>query len=89
MEKSNWTKASVSLAIFGFINIVLFIALSSLVGQVFDMVDEQANITGVSSDVSPIIGMLRTVFGLMFVLSMIGLAVWFIMGGHEEEFEEY
>jgi len=89
MAKSNWTKASVGLATFGFINMVLFVTLSLPVGQIFDMVDEQANISGVSSDVNPFISMLRTVFGLMFVLSMLGLVIWFLLGAHEEEYEEY
>jgi len=35
----------------------------------------------------PIFDMLRTVFGMMFVLSMIGLAVWFFLFSHKDEYE--
>lgn len=89
MADSNWTKTSMGLAIFGFINLVLFITLSSPVGTIFDMVEEQSGIHGVASDVVPLLNNFRTVFGLVFVLSMFGLAVWFFLGSHKFEYESY
>ena len=86
---SNWTRASVGLATFGFINLILFIILSSPITTIFDLVEEQANESGVGSDVSPMITMWRTTFGVVFVLSFVGLIIWFLLGTHEEEGEEY
>jgi len=86
---SNWTRASVGLATFAFINLILFVVLSTPVGTIFDMVEHQANESGVGSDVTPMINMWRTTFGVVFVLSFIGLLVWFLLGSHEEEGEDY
>ena len=89
LADSNWTKTSMGLAIFGFINMVLFITLSSPVGTLFDMIDDQAVTHGVDSQVSPLLDNFRTIFGLAFVLSMFGLAVWFFLGSHKFEYEQY
>jgi len=92
-DMSNWTRTSVGLAVFGFINMVLFLTLSSPVGTVFNVVEEQSNETlngtGYDSDVSGVIGNLRTIFGLVFVFSMFGLALWFFLGSHKQEYEDY
>jgi len=45
--------------------------------------------TDVKTNTVPILNTIRTLFGLMFVLSMIGLIIWFLLGAHEEEYEEY
>jgi len=89
MAKNNWTRASVGLATFGFINLLLFIVLSSPVTTIFDMIDQEGQDMGVDSDVTPLINAFRTVFGLMFIFSMVGLIIWFFLGAHEEEYEEY
>ena len=86
---ASWARTAVALATFGFINFVLFIVLSSPMGSIFGLVEEQADEMGVADDVSPIIDVWRTVFGFTFVASMIGLIVWFFLGSHEEEYEEY
>jgi len=85
---ANWAKTSVGLITFAFITLVLFIVLSSPIATIFDMIDDEAEDMNVSADVSPIISTFRTVFGMMFVLSMIGLGVWFFLGSHEEEYEQ-
>lgn len=85
----NWSRASISLATFGFINMILFIALSSPVTTIFDMVQDEGENMGVNADVTPLISIFRTIFGLMFVFSMVGLVMWFFLGSHEEEYEEY
>jgi hypothetical protein len=87
---ANWARQSIALATFAFINLVLFLALSSPFNLIMDTIDDQADNpeSDVADDVTPIITSLRTVFGLIFVLSLIGLIVWFILGSHEEEFEE-
>ena len=85
---ASWARASVGLITFAFITLVLFIVLSSPITTIFDLIDDEATQMDVDSDVTPIISTFRTVFGLSFVLSMIGLAVWFALGAHEEEFEQ-
>jgi len=86
---TNWTKASIGLATFSFINLVLFITFSTPIGTIFTLIEDQSTEMGIDADVHPIISSLRTVFGLMFVLSGAGLIVWFFLGSHREEFEEY
>lgn len=85
----SWARTAVALATFGFVNLILFIVLSSPMGNIFGMVEEQAEEMGVADDVNPMIDMWRTVFGFTFVASMIGLIVWFFLGSHEEEYEQY
>jgi len=82
-------KAGISLATFGFINLVLFITLSTPVGQIFTMLETEGESQGVNADVTPLIEIFRTVFGMMFVLSMVGLVIWAFLGAHEQEYEEY
>jgi len=86
---ASWARTSVAIVTFGFINLVLFIVLSAPIGNIFGLVEDQADEMGISSDVDPIINVWRTVFGFTFVASMIGLVVWFFLGSHEEEYEEY
>jgi len=84
-----WVKSSIGLAVFGFINLVLFIVLSNPFGLLMDKISEESVKMGIESDVNPFLDMWRTVFGLMFVLSMFGLAVWFFLGSHRSEYEQY
>jgi len=86
---TSWARTSVAIVTFGFINLVLFIVLSSPMGSIFGLVEEQAEEMGIEDDVNPMINIWRTVFGFTFVASMIGLVVWFFLGAHEEEYEEY
>lgn len=89
MASTNWMKASVGLATFGFINFALFIALSTPYGQLLDTISEESEKIGIEDDVDPILDMWREVFGICFVLSMFGLAVWFLLGAHRDEYEEF
>jgi FlaG/FlaF family flagellin (archaellin) len=43
----------------------------------------------VSAEIDSFITMFQTVFGTVFALSMIGLIMWFFLGSHEEEHEQY
>lgn len=86
---TSWVKASIGLAVFGFINLVLFVVLSQPTTMIFNTVENQSSNFGVSAQVNPILNMIRTVFGVTFVLSMVGLVVWFFLGSHVEEGEEY
>lgn len=85
----NWVRGAIGLATFGFINLVLFLVLNSPMEQIFGIVGNYSTQFGVASPMAPILSMLRVVFGLTFVLSMIGLIVWFFLGAHQEEYEQY
>lgn len=84
---SDWVKASIGLATFSFINLVLFIAISNPFELVMSNIDTEAQNMNVSNDVSPFINNLRTIFGITFVLSAIGAILWFILGTHKDEYE--
>lgn len=88
-EQQSWARMSIYLATFGFINLILFIVLSSPMGMIFDMIDEQSERLDVQADTVDFIDMFRTIFGLMFVFSMAGLVLWFFLGAHREEYEQY
>jgi len=84
--------AAVGLVTFGFINLILFIVLSSPFGTLTDLIEEQsdsAHLNVQSGNVTSYLDNFKRVFGLSFVLSMTGLVVWFFLGSHKEEFEEY
>jgi len=89
MATTNWMKASIGLATFGFINLALFIVLSSPFGQILDTISDESHELNIDDDVDPFLDIWRTVFGMTFVLSMFGLAVWFFLGSHRDEYEEH
>ena len=89
MATQSWAKISIGLATFAFINLVLFLTLSQPMDLIFSTIHNLSNQTNVSGDVFPFITMFRTIFGLTFVLSMGGLILWFFLGSHREEYEEY
>jgi len=39
--------------------------------------------------ITPLFGMIRTIFGMTFVLSMVALGVWFFLGAHKEEHRQF
>ena len=82
-------KASLGLASFGFITVVLFIVLSQPFEDIIDAVDDQGEEFGVDSYIHEYLNNLKTIFGLVFVFSLVGLIVWFILGAGREEYEQY
>jgi len=84
----NWVKASIGLVVFSFINLLLFIVFSGPFELILGNLGTEAVNMNISSSVSPIYDNLRTVFGLVFVLSAVGAIVWFILGTHQDEFEQ-
>lgn len=92
MPKGGGGAAAIGLATFAFINLVLFFAMAGPFGQIGDMLIEQSdsshmNVT--SGNVTAHMGKLQTVFGLMFILSIVGLILWFVLGSHRLEGEEF
>jgi len=84
-----WVKQAVGLAVFGFLNLVLFIALSNPFGMLMDTVSEEATKMGVGSAVLPFIANFRMIFGLVFILSTFGLFIWIFLNSHHEEYSQY
>jgi len=82
------TKVGISLATFAFITLVLFIVLSSPVETIFGLIEDQASDMNITKDVNPLIANFRTVFGLTFVFSLVGLIAWALFASHAEEYEE-
>ena len=86
------TAAAVGLATFAFINVVLFIVLAHPYGMLTDIIIEQANpshLNVTSGNVTAYLTNFQIVFGLMFLFSIVGLIIWFLLGSHELEGEEY
>lgn len=84
----SWAKNSVTLITMSFVILVLFIALSSPISQIFGLIDSEAVKLGVDGDVSPLIESFRMTFGLCFCLAMVSIGVWFFLGSHDEPSEE-
>lgn len=84
--------AAVGLITFGFINLVLFIVLANPFGLLTDLIEEQADADHMNLteyNISSYLNNFKTVFGLMFVFSMVGLIIWYFLGSHESEHESY
>jgi len=85
---SNWVKASIGLAVFSFINLMLFIVLSNPFELVLTTIGQEATNMNINGSVSPFLVSLRTIFGITFVLSAIGAIIWFFLGSHQDEYEQ-
>ena len=87
-----WVKQSLGLASFAFINLVLFVAISTPFSNIITMTESVANDTldqdVLDTNIIPFYGYLRTIFGLCFTFSMFGLILGFFLQSHKEEFEE-
>jgi hypothetical protein len=89
----SWVKQSLGLASFAFINLVLFITISTPFNQIIYMTEDAANDTldadVLANNIHPFYGYLRMIFGLCFTFSMIGLILGFFLVSHRNEYEEY
>jgi len=55
----------------------------------WDALRTASNQTGVYSQVNPHLVNIELVLWLIFILSAVGAIIWFILGSHKEEYEEY
>lgn len=89
----SWVKQSLGLASFAFINLVLFIVISTPFNNILVMTEEVANDTldqdVLDRSIAPFYGYLRTIFGLCFTFSMFGLILGFFLQSHKDEYEEH
>ena len=84
----NWITASISLGAFAAIIFILFSVMSGPFGDVIDSIGDSADEMNVEDEVDPFLELYLTVFALIFILSMIGLIAWYILGSHREEYDE-
>ena len=77
------------LGVIGFVNLVLAIAFEIVRSTLWVQIRAGANETGVYSYVNPHLVTLETIFWIVFVFSMIGAVVAYVLGAHKEEYEEY
>jgi len=59
MASENWSKVSIGLIVFAFINFVLFIAFSEPFGFIIDIITSEATQLGIESDVVPFLTMIN------------------------------
>ena len=89
----NWMKQVIGFATFAFIFMILFIVLSRPYTMIVDMVQNESDThldeETVNHSITPFLGTLRTLFGLMFVLSFFGLILALFLVSHRDEYEEY
>jgi len=88
-QRITWIKASISLAAMGTILVILFAVMSNPFNTIIGYVDDEAENMEVSSDVDPFLDMLITIFGTVFAISFLGLAMWFFLSSHQREHEQY
>ncbi len=84
----NWIVASISLGAFAAILIILFSVMTGPFNTVMDQIGDSAEKLDVEDEVDPFLSLYLTVFGLIFILSMIGLIAWYVLGSHREEYDE-
>jgi len=87
--KPQWIKASIALATFGTILVILFSVMSGPFDFFIDQIDDESSKMNISSDVDPFLSMVQLIFGTVFAISMFGLVVWFFLGSHQDEHEQY
>ena len=89
----SWLKQAVGFATFSFILMVIFIVLSQPYDLIIDTVENESESylesETMDNSISPFLNTLRTVFGLLFVLSFFSILVGIFLKAHEEEYEEY
>jgi len=82
-------KAGLMLIILMFTNLVLAVATQPVMTETFDVLDDVATNSGHYDDVHPFFTNLNKVFWLVFILSAIGLIIWYLASAHTTEYEQY
>lgn len=90
-------KVTIGLASFAFINLILFIVLANPFVNILTLLGDEAqlmddtNVPAFNYDghVAPVYRNLTTLFGLLFLLSFVGLIIWYFLGSHREEGEDF
>jgi hypothetical protein len=85
----NYIRATIFLAFLSFINLILAITFNLVRSTLWEQLIIASNKTGVQSQVVPHLNNLTLVFWLLFIFSAIGAIVWYVLGSHREEHEQY
>ena len=85
----NYIRATIFLAFVSFLNLILAITFNLIRSNVWTILRDASNMTGVYSDVNPHLINFELVFWLLFIFSAVGAIAWYILGSHQEEHEEY
>jgi len=81
--------ASIELAFFSFLNLVLALTMNLWLTNTFSVVRTASNQAGVYPQVNPILSNINTVFWLLFIFSAVGAIILYGLKAHEEEYERY
>jgi len=85
----NYVRASIFLGFVSFINLMLAIVFNMARENLWAAIRNGANITGVYEQVNPHLINFELVFWIIFLLSAVGAIIWYIIGSHKEEYEQY
>ena len=85
----NYIRATIFLAFLAFLNLILAITFNLIRSNVWEILRDASNMTGVYSEVNPHLINFELVFWLLFIFSAVGAIAWYILGSHQEEHEEY
>ena len=85
----NYIRATIFLGFVSFINLMLAIVFNLVRSSLWEAIRSGANTTGVYEQVNPHLNNFELVFWVVFLLSAVGAIIWYAVGSHKEEFEEY
>lgn len=85
----DYIKATILLGVTSFINLTLAVVFNLVRTNLWEQLRDASNKTGVYSQVNPHLINFEIVFWLLFIFSAVGGIVWYILGSHKEEYEEY
>ena len=80
---------SIMFGFIGFINLVLAIAFDLVRSNLWEQIRSASNNTGVYAQVNPHLITLESIFWIIFIISMVGCILAYVLGAHKEEFEQY
>jgi len=85
----HYMRATIFLAIVSFINLAMAVIFNLVRTTLWEQLRWASNLTNVSAQVEPHLGNIELVFWFMFIFSAVGAIIWYILGSHGEEYEEY
>ena len=79
----------VVLIVLMFTNLVLAVATYPVLSLTTDTIGNLVVGETYASTVTGFFAMLNTAFWIVFVISAVGLIIWYLVGSHMEEYEQY
>jgi len=81
--------ATILLAFFSFINLMLAITFNLVRTTLWEQLEAASEQMGVWSQVAPHLINFELLFWILFIFSAVGAIVWYILGSHRQEHEQY